>query len=107
MNSAVQDKLSKFIAPGKVFVFSKSYCPYCDDAKEMLKDLEVDFGSIEMDNERDQEFLNYLHSHSGFKTYPKIYVGTKCIGGFSDMKKMFDNNKLFALFKQDGISYKF
>jgi glutaredoxin 3 len=107
MNSLVQDKLSKFITPGKVFIFSKSYCPYCDDAKQMLKDLEIEFGSIEMDSEKDQEFLNYLHNHSGFKTYPKIYIGNKCIGGFSDMNKLFNNNKLFALLKQEGISYKF
>jgi glutaredoxin 3 len=107
MNSTVPEKLSKFIAPGKVFIFSKSYCPYCDYAKEMLKDLEIEYGSIEMDSEKDTNLLNVLHSHSGMKTFPKIYIGTKCIGGFSDMKKLFDINKLFALFKDEGISYKF
>jgi glutaredoxin 3 len=107
MNSSIPEKLSKYISPGKVFIFSKSYCPYCDDAKEMLKDLEVDFGSIEMDNEKDNDFINILHNNSGFKTYPKIYIGNKCIGGFSDMNKLFNNNKLFTLFKEEGISYKF
>lgn len=99
--------LGKYVSPGKVFIFSKSYCPYCDQAKDLLKSLGVQFGSVEVDksNGFPNNFEQYIHENSGFKTYPKVYIGEKCIGGFSDLKKQFDNMKLFDLLKAENIAY--
>jgi glutaredoxin 3 len=105
MNS-VPSILQSYIAPGKVFIVSKLVCPYCDKAKNLLKDLEVKFDVIEYENFNDNnELVEAFHKHSGFKTYPKIYIGTKCIGGFTDLNKLFQTMKLFDLLKEEGISY--
>jgi len=46
-----------------------------------------------------------LNEHANIKTYPKIYIGEKCIGGYSDAEKLFQNMKLFDLLNAEGISY--
>jgi glutaredoxin len=107
-NSLV-NKFSTYVQPRKVFLFSKSYCPWCKKAKELLKSCEIDYKAVEVDIDdnvkNDEEFLNYLHEDSKFKTFPKIYIGNRCIGGFSDLSKMKDNMKLFLLLKKEGIRF--
>lgn len=100
-------KLCNYVSKGKVFIFSKSYCPYCDKAKDLFTDLEVKYGSIEVDKSNDfpSSFVNFLNEHSKIKTYPKIYIGEECIGGYTDVQKMIRNMKLFDKLKAEGISY--
>ncbi len=107
MEDTHKTMLAKYVSAGKVFIFSKSYCPYCDDAKELFRNLDVQFGSIEVDksNGFPEDFVKYLHQNSGLTTYPKIYIGEKCIGGFTDLGKLIDNMKLFDLFKAENIPY--
>lgn len=106
-NSAHMQMLRKYIAPGKVFIFSKSYCPYCDQAKDLFKSLGVKFESVEVDqsNGFPNSFIEFINQHANIKTYPKIYIGEECVGGFSDAKKLFDNMKLFEKLKAEGISW--
>ena len=100
-------KLYRYISKGKVFIFSKSYCPYCDKAKELFSDLEVKHGSIEVDRTNDipSAFENFINDHAKIKTYPKIYIGEECIGGYTDAQKLLKNMKLFDKLKAEGISY--
>ena len=37
------------VANNKVMVFSKSYCPYCKMAKDVLKEVGVQYGLVELD----------------------------------------------------------
>jgi glutaredoxin 3 len=108
-NSQLPKKLAKFIKPGSVFIFSKTYCGYCLKAKNLLKTLEVNFNSIELDEtdlENDDAFLNDLDKHSGINTYPKIYIGVNCVGGFTDLNKLFKNNQLFKKLNEENVKYK-
>jgi deoxyuridine 5'-triphosphate nucleotidohydrolase len=59
--------LSKFIQPGKAFIFSKSYCPYCDMAKDLFKNLGVPYESIEVDSRSDiftEDIVSTFHKDS-------------------------------------------
>lgn len=107
MENQHKDMLNKYIGKGKVFIFSKSYCPYCDQAKDLLTSLGVHHKSVEVDKSKDfpDAFVQYVNNHAGVKTYPKVYIGEKCIGGMSDLKKIFDNMKLFDMLKNEGIAY--
>jgi glutaredoxin 3 len=110
MNSSkISAKLANYIKPNTLFIFSKSSCPYCDKSKDLLKSLEVPFNSIEVDNtpelENDKEFIEELHTNSGFRTYPKVYIGMKCIGGFTDLEKLYKNMKLFKILKEEKIRF--
>ncbi len=100
-------KLLKYIGHGKVFIFSKSYCPYCDSAKELFRTLEVPYGSVEVDksNEFPSSFIKFLNQHAQISTYPKIYIGEECIGGYSDADRLFKNMKLFEKLEAQGIQW--
>lgn len=43
------EQIKKLIADNKVFVFAKSYCPYCKKAKEALASINVEFGLLDLD----------------------------------------------------------
>jgi glutaredoxin len=103
----MESKLLKYISKGKLFIFSKSSCPHCKEAKELLVNLSIKFESVEVDlsNEFSEEFTNYIYKNSGIKTYPKIYIGQKCIGGMSDLRKLFESLNLFDLLKNENIKY--
>ncbi len=109
MDMNIPLKLSRFIKPGKVFVFSTSYCPYCVKAKELLDSYEIKWESVTVDSDpdlrSDNEFVEALHKHSKINTYPKIYIGTDCVGGYTDLYKLSQNMKLFSLLKNEKIKF--
>ena len=102
-------ELSPFIKEGTVFVFSNKQCPYCDKAKALLKSHNIPYSELEVEfepkSEWDQEFKAVLEKHSGINTVPKIYIGTKCIGGSDDLHALKKNGQLFPLLKKEGIVY--
>ena len=56
-------KVEQYIAQNKVMMFSKSYCPFCTQAKDKLKAANVEFFAIEMDNMADGDAI-----HAALKT---------------------------------------
>ena len=47
--ASVLEKVRGLIQPGKVVIFSKTWCPYCDEAKEVFKSANVTYESFELD----------------------------------------------------------
>ena len=47
-------------------MFSKSYCPFCKKAKDTLKNANIEFKAIEMDNMDDG-----ISIHGALKAYSK------------------------------------
>lgn len=47
--SATKTKVQSIIDENPVAVFSKSYCPYCRQAKQLLSDSGAKFYAIELD----------------------------------------------------------
>lgn len=47
--SATKTKVQSIIDENAVAVFSKSYCPYCRQAKQLLSDSGAKFYAIELD----------------------------------------------------------
>lgn len=84
------------IANDKIFVASKSYCPYCKQTKALLaqfKDakptiLELD----ELDNGADLQAA--LAEISGQRTVPNVFIGGKHIGGNSDLQLLNQKDEL-------------
>lgn len=108
-NSKYATILSKFIQPGKLFIFSTTYCPYCVKVKKLFDNFGIKYDSVELDADsklwNDNKFINYLNSHSKIKTYPKVYIGENCIGGYSEAYTLSQNMKLFSMLKKEGISF--
>lgn len=47
--SAAKTKAQTIINENGVVVFSKSYCPYCNASKQLLKELGANFTALELD----------------------------------------------------------
>ncbi len=59
---SIESQVESLISSNKVMIFSKSQCPYCKDAKEILSKGGVKFESKELDRIKDgKEMQKYLH----------------------------------------------
>jgi len=77
--SSVEPKFSS------VIVWSKNNCPYCVNAKNLLKSKDIDFveKNIESDFTREQ----FFEANPGAKTLPQVWFGDSLVGGFTDLQK--------------------
>lgn len=69
-----------------VMVFSKSYCPYCNKAKQVLSNYALkSYKVIELDEREDGDAIqDYLGKLTGARSVPRVFIGGKCIGGGDD-----------------------
>lgn len=67
-----------------VIVYSKSICPYCDRAKQLLTAKLVKFEEKRID--QDAALLKEMLAKSeGRRTVPQIFINGKGIGGFDEL----------------------
>ena len=94
------------IVPGRVVIFSKTYCSFCTTAKSTFKKMGVKYTVVECDVEEfTDNHLKDLINASGIKTYPKIFVGKRSIGGFDSLQDSINNNTLFTYLDEEKIPY--
>jgi glutaredoxin 3 len=55
MQSAKERVEAMIAEPGKVLVFSKTWCPFCDEAENILLKADIEFDTIELDKIPDGE----------------------------------------------------
>jgi glutaredoxin 3 len=92
--AAIQELIKKT----PVLVYSKTYCPYCKNAKSLLRSKGVDFTAIELDKEADgQETQNILQEITKQSTVPNIFIKGVHIGGSSDLTALEKSGKLTAM----------
>lgn len=68
-------------------VYSKKHCPFCDQAKALLKSKDIAFEEIKIDEDTQaREFI----MEQGHRTVPQIYHGGKLFveGGFQGLSKL-------------------
>jgi len=68
-------------------VYSKKHCPFCDQAKALLKRKDISFEEIKIDE--DEQAREFILS-KGHRTVPQIYYRGKLFveGGFQGLSKM-------------------
>ena len=69
----------------KAIVWSKDHCPYCDQAKALLKLKGIEFEERNINNGWDREDL--LAAVPGARTVPQIFLEEQYVGGFTELKK--------------------
>ena len=77
-----------------IIVYSKNTCPYCDQAKALLKSKDIAF--IEVNIETNAQAKEYLIERS-LRSVPQIFQGELHIGGFDKLKAWVKTNNLGAL----------
>uniref|UniRef100_A0A7S0HD74 Glutaredoxin domain-containing protein n=1 Tax=Hanusia phi TaxID=3032 RepID=A0A7S0HD74_9CRYP len=91
------------IESNTVVIFSKSYCPFCMKAKNVLESLNAKYEVLELDLRDDgnaiQDVLNTL---SGGRSVPRVFVKGKFIGGGDDMVSKKESGELQQILQEAG-----
>lgn len=80
----------------KVTVYTAPSCPYCVRAKELLKRKGVPFEEVHVGWDDEQAWKD-LEKRTGMKTMPQIFIGEKCVGGFTDLAALEQAGSLDSL----------
>eukprot|EP00455_Lapot_gusevi_P056987 TRINITY_DN9580_c0_g1_i4.p1 TRINITY_DN9580_c0_g1~~TRINITY_DN9580_c0_g1_i4.p1 ORF type:complete len:128 (+),score=17.18 TRINITY_DN9580_c0_g1_i4:176-559(+) len=91
--SAVQS----MIQSNKVMIFSKTYCPYCSKAKKYISQcpLKTPAQVEELDNNANGDsWQAALHSITGVRTVPQVFINGQFIGGGDDTERLFKSGEL-------------
>ena len=107
MQATLKQKLVDMIKTTPVLVFSKTTCPYCDMAKDMLKSADIKYDLHELDKlPEGADMQNTLQEITGQRTVPNIFIGGTHVGGCSDLQAKIKNGSVFELFEKNDIQYK-
>lgn len=79
----------------KVTVYTAQNCPYCVRAKDLLQRRGIAFEEVQIGWD-DEAAWKKMYERSGMKTVPQIFVGDKCLGGFTDIAALDQAGKLLA-----------
>ncbi|KAJ2295752.1 hypothetical protein IW139_003698 [Coemansia sp. RSA 353] len=84
-------------------VFSKTFCPYSRNTKQLLSqyrnDRGLEYEVLEADLEFDPiEVKEVLGKISGHFTFPNIFIDGQSIGGNDELRELHTSGELVALF---------
>ena len=68
----------------QAIVWSKDHCPYCDQAKALLKSKNIAFEERKIGHGYTREQL--LEAVPTARTVPQIFLDDQLIGGFTELK---------------------
>ncbi len=80
----------------KILMFSSNICPYCIAAKDLFGQLNLNFQEKIVDNNIEAR-AEMLKLSNGRKTVPQIFIGDIHIGGYDDLKKLHNDQKLKSM----------
>jgi len=69
----------------KAIVWSKDQCPYCDQAKALLKSRNIEFEERNVSQDWTREQL--LEAVPNARTLPQIFLDQELVGGFTELRK--------------------
>lgn len=79
-----------------VTIYTKSWCPYCSAAKELLTRKGVSF--TEIDIEREPGWRQEMMGRTGGRTtVPQIFIGDRHVGGCDDLYSLDRGGELDSL----------
>ena len=79
----------------KVVVYTTQYCPYCVQAKALLKHKGVAFEEVDVGE--DDVLRARVVELSGRRTVPQIFIDDKPIGGYDELRTLDDQGELDRL----------
>jgi glutaredoxin 3 len=82
-----------------VDIYTIKYCPYCQDAKELLSRKGVAFHEIDASGDRDLR-KQMIERANGRSTFPQIFVDAVHVGGCDDLYSLEEAGKLDPLLEK-------
>ena len=80
----------------EVLVYSKSWCPFCTMAKQLLGHKGVSYREIDVEVDRDRE-AEMIERSGGRRTVPQLFIGGRHIGGYDDLAALDGRGELDPL----------
>ena len=72
------------------YLITKTDCPWCDKAKELLQQREAPFGAFHYN---EHPMIVKLMSKAGLKTVPQIWCEGEYIGGYENLVEWFQQHE--------------
>ncbi len=69
----------------KAIVWSKDQCPFCDQAKNLLKAKGIEFEERNVSRDWTREQL--LEAVPNARTVPQIFLDEELVGGFNELRQ--------------------
>lgn len=66
-----------------VEIYSKNSCPYCQRAKALLTNKDIEFKEYEIST--DAALQQQMQERSGRRTVPQVFINNKHIGGSDEL----------------------
>lgn len=90
------------IKANHVVIFSKSFCPYCKRAKQLIasipdKKAEAKIYELDLMGDDGAAVQAYLLQKTGQRTVPNVFIGRKWIGGSDKLAELQESGQLAAL----------
>ncbi|CAI5724967.1 unnamed protein product [Peronospora destructor] len=105
--AAAQEFIDCVTTDNGVTVFSKSYCPYCNLAKDVLDEAGVKYHVVELDMKNDvptgADIQSVLATRTGRRTVPNVFIKKESIGGGTDVQALFHSRKLTEMLRTAGV----
>ncbi|CAG5135490.1 unnamed protein product, partial [Candidula unifasciata] len=108
VSADVQKEVEQIIKSHNVVVFSKTTCPFCVKAKDLLKSLSIKFESVDLDTiEKGPQYQTVLQELTGQKTVPNIFIRGIHLGGCDDLLNAHCQSTLMDKVKGKGSTYEY
>lgn len=78
-----------------IIIYSTLICPYCNAAKQLLKNKGLEFQEIRIDMDRQQREI--MMEKSGRTSVPQIFINDHHVGGFDDLNALTRSGQLEQL----------
>ena len=83
------------MSPPDVTLYMSDWCPYCQQARDLLTRKQVVF--TEIDVEDLPKFREEMIARSKRRTVPQIFIGDKHVGGYDDLFELDHSGELDRL----------
>eukprot|EP00003_Mantamonas_plastica_P016094 TRINITY_DN2697_c0_g1_i2.p1 TRINITY_DN2697_c0_g1~~TRINITY_DN2697_c0_g1_i2.p1 ORF type:complete len:106 (-),score=32.37 TRINITY_DN2697_c0_g1_i2:150-467(-) len=94
-NQTIEEIIDELIEENDVLIFSKTWCGYCSEAKQVLKSTGADVKIVELDKRSDgSKIQNAIKKREKHNTVPAIYIKKQFIGGCSDLNRLSNKGEL-------------
>ena len=80
----------------EITMYTKSWCPYCAAAKDLLREKGAAFNEIDIER-RPEKRSEMVQKARGRTTVPQIFIGDRHVGGYDDLYALDARGELAAL----------
>ncbi|MGL4607345.1 MAG: glutaredoxin domain-containing protein [Eubacteriaceae bacterium] len=79
----------------EIKLYTWPHCPYCNHAKELLRELGLSFSDTNVFN--NEEMRKKLEDQTGQRTVPFVFVGDVFVGGYTELKALNESGEFQKL----------